>query len=76
MCDKKTGRGSIKSNPMLKGDMNHDVSTGSRNAAGVFGAVVKKKSFVSIVNIEKGQMKLVCILGRLISYGKLLVSIC
>lgn len=33
---KKTGRGSIKSNPMLKGDMNHDVSTGGRNKQLVF----------------------------------------
>lgn len=33
---KKTGRGSIKSNLMLKGNMNHDVSTGGRNKQLVF----------------------------------------
>lgn len=31
-----TVRGSIKSNPMLRGDMDHDVSTGGRNKQLVF----------------------------------------
>lgn len=33
---KKTSRGSIKSNPMLRGDMDHDVSTGGRHKQLVF----------------------------------------
>lgn len=53
-----TVRGSIKSNLMLRGDMDHDVRTGGRNKQLVFFAVVIffLKSFVSIVNREKGQI--------------------
>lgn len=62
-CNKKTGGRSIKSNLMLSGDVDNDVSTG------IFGAVVKKICVFYCKEEEKGQIKqLVCTLGRLYSY--------
>lgn len=48
-CNKKTGGRSIKSNLMLSGDVDNDVSTG------IFGAVVKKYVFFIVKKKRKAK---------------------